>query len=211
VQLNLKLLKPFGITEKFSLKTLAGFYGLKKLKPLENEYASLVRKEKFNLIIHPKSQGNAREWSIENFTALIQLLDEDKYSIFVSGTEAERKFIQPLLDAVANKVIDIVGRIPLGQFISFVNECDAIVANSTGPIHIAAALGKNAIGLYPPLKPKHAGRWGPVGLKSQVFTLNKFCEKCKLTKDWCECINSINPAIIKSALDKIMKEKNCEH
>lgn len=207
VQLNLKLLKPFGITENFSLKKLAGFYGLKKLQPLKNEYASLIKEDKFNVIIHPKSQGNAREWKIENFTALIQLLDADKYNIFVSGTEAERKFIQPLFDAVKNKVTDIVGRIPLDQFISLVNACEAVVANSTGPIHIAAALGKDVIGIYPPLKPKHAGRWGPVGIKSQVFTLNKFCEKCKLTKDFCECINSIHPTIIKSVLDKIIENK----
>ena len=210
VQLNLKLLKPFGITKSFSLKTIAGFYGLEKLQPLRNEYASLIKKDKFNVIIHPKSQGNAREWSIENFIALIQSLDADKYNIFISGTESERKFMQPLFDAVKNKVTDIVGRIPLEQFISFINECDALVANSTGPIHLASALGKDAIGLYPPLKPKHAGRWGPVGIKSQVFTLNKFCEKCKLAKDYCECINSIHPAIIKSALDKIMESKKRE-
>ena len=207
-QLNLKLLKPFGITRNFSLKTIAQSYGLKQLQPLKNEYAALIKNDKFNVIIHPKSQGNAREWSIESFIDLIQLLDADKYNIFVSGTEAEKKFIQPLFEAVKNKVTDIVGRIPLDQFISFVNKCDGVVANSTGPIHIAAALGKDAIGIYPPLKPKHAGRWGPVGIKSQVFTLNKFCEKCKLTKDYCECINSIHPGIIKSALDKIMKRKH---
>lgn len=206
-QLNLKLLKPFGIKENFSLNTIARSYGLKKLQSLKAEFAALIKKDKFNVVIHPKSQGNAREWSMENFTALIQLLDAGKYNIFVSGTEAEKKFIQPLLDATKNKVIDIIARIPLNQFISFVNECDAVVANSTGPLHIAAALGKNALGIYPPLKPKHAERWGPVGIKTQVFTLDKFCEKCKLTKDYCECVNSIQPAIIKSALDKLMKTR----
>lgn len=207
-QLNLKLLKPFDITGNFSLKTIAQFYGFKQLQPLKDEFASFIKKDKFNVIIHPKSQGNAREWSMENFAALVQLLDADKYNVIVSGTESEKKFIEPLLSIVKNKVTDIIGRIPLGQFISFVNECDALVANSTGPIHIAAALGKDTIGLYPPLKPKHAGRWGPVGIKSQVFTLNKFCEQCELTKDYCECINSIHPAIIKSALDEIMKKKS---
>ena len=206
-QLNLKLLKAFGIKENFSLENIAQSYGLKKLLPLKNEYAALIMKDKFNVIIHPKSQGNAREWSIENFTKLIQLLDADKYNIFISGTEGERKFIQPLLDAVCNKVTDIIGKIPLDQFITFINECDAVVANSTGPLHIAAALEKNAIGIYPPLKPKHAGRWGPIGIHAQVFTLDKFCDQCKLTKDFCACINFIQPVLIKSALDKLMNKK----
>lgn len=206
-QLNLKLLKPFGIKKNFSFEAIAKSYGLEKLQPLKNEYAALIDKNKFNVIIHTKSQGNAREWSMDHFIKLIQLLDGNKYNIFISGTESERKFIQPLLSEVGEKVNDIIGKIPLDQFITFINECDAVVANSTGPLHIAAALGKNAIGIYPPLKPKHAERWGPIGVKAQVFTLDKFCEKCKLTKDFCECINSIQPTTIKFALDKIMNEK----
>ncbi len=206
-QLNLKLLKPFGIKENFSLETIATSYGLEKLHPLKNEYTELISKNKFNVIIHTKSQGNAREWSMDHFIKLIQILDGDKYNIIISGTESERKFIQPLLDEVGKKVIDVIGKIPLDQFVTFINECDSVLANSTGPLHIAAALGKNAIGIYPPLKPKHAGRWGPIGIRAEVFTLDKFCEKCKLTKDFCACINSIQPAAIKLSLDKLMNEK----
>jgi ADP-heptose:LPS heptosyltransferase len=206
-QLNLKLLRPFGIEETYSLKTIGESYGLTQIQPLSNKYAALIKNDRYNLIIHPKSQGNAREWSIEHFTKLIRLLDDKTYNIFVSGTEKERIFIQPLLNATANKVTDIIGSIPLDQFISFVNECDGIVANSTGPLHIAAALQKDALGLYPPLKTKDAGRWGPVGSKAQAFTLNKFCEICKLNNDFCECINSIQPETIKAALDKLAREK----
>lgn len=206
-QLNLKLLRPFGFREIFSKEFIADAYGLNKLQPLQKEFALLITPGKFNVIIHTKSQGNAREWSMQHFIKLVQMLDENIYNIFISGTEKERPFIQPLLNEVANKVTDIIGTISLEQFMPFVNCCDAVVSNSTGPLHIAAALGINAIGIYPPIKTRDAGRWGPVGKKAFVFTLDKFCELCKYNKDNCTCINSIKPVEIKLQLDKLVTEK----
>lgn len=207
-QLNLKLLRPFNIRETFSPEAIAQSYGLTKPEPLEAAFAR-HSSEKFNIVIHTKSQGNAREWSLNNFIKLIQSLDESTYNIFISGTEKERPFIQPLLNKTGNKVIDMIGSIPLAQFIPFLKRCDAIVANSTGPLHIAAALGINAIGLYPPIKTKDAGRWGPIGLKTYVFTLDRFCDYCKNTKNNCTCINSIQPVQIKLLLDKLTIKKPC--
>jgi heptosyltransferase-3 len=201
-QLNLKLLKPFNINKEFSLSEIAASYGLTRLQPLAGEYKQLIKKDRFNVILHPKSQGNAREWSMDNFTKLAALLDTDEYNIFISGTETERKFIKPLLDKAGNKATDIIGRIPLGQFIPFINECDAVVANSTGPLHIAAALGKPALGLYPALKTKDAGRWGPAGKNAVVFQLKESCAKCIDTPNDCACINAITPVQIKLQLDE---------
>jgi ADP-heptose:LPS heptosyltransferase len=38
-----------------------------------------------------------------------------------------------------------------------------LVAASTGPLHIASAVGIHAIGLYPSKRPMHPGRWMPLG------------------------------------------------
>jgi heptosyltransferase-3 len=206
-QLNLKMLRPFGINEIFSFETIGRSYGLTQLQPLEEKYKRLIKNDKYNLIVHTKSQGNAREWSMQHFIKLIQLLDNRIYNIFISGTENERTFIQPLLNAVENKVTDIIGMMPLEQFISFVNICDGIIANSTGPLHIAAALQKDALGIYPPIKSKDAVRWAPVGPGGELFTLPGFCKKCKLNKDACACINSIQPQIIKAVLDKLAQKE----
>jgi heptosyltransferase-3 len=206
-QLNLKMLHPFGINEIFSFETIGRSYGLTQLQPLQEKYKRLIKNDKYNLIIHTKSQGNAREWSMQHFIKLIQLLDDRIYNIFISGTEKERPFIQPLLNALRNKVTDIIGAMPLEQFMSFVNACDGVVANSTGPLHIAAALQKDALGVYPPIKSKDAVRWAPVGRGGEVFTLPGFCKKCKLNKDACACINSIQPQTIKATLDKLAQQE----
>ena len=200
-QLNLKLLQPFGIEKQFSLDEISESYSLNKLEPLKEEFLSLIDKKKYNLILHPKSRGSAREWGLKNFISLIKQLDLNRFKIFISGTASERKLVQPLLDEIPNLVTDITGIMELEQFISFISMCDGLIACSTGPLHLAAALGKDAMGIYAPLRPIHAGRWGPVGKHAEVFVLNKQCSDCAKNPKSCHCITEVDPAWIKASLD----------
>ncbi len=68
-QLNLKLLEPLGITRGFSLEETGTLFGLDKLQPLPAPLAGLIWSDRYNLILHPRSQGSAREWGPSNFTA----------------------------------------------------------------------------------------------------------------------------------------------
>jgi ADP-heptose:LPS heptosyltransferase len=202
VQLNLKLLKPIGINKVFSYEEISALYGITKIENLKPEYEDLLKNDKFNIIIHPKSKGNSREWPLSHFIALINLLEEKYYNIILSGTTDEQKFLQEIIDAV-NKPVNQICRISLSQFISLINKSDCIVCNSTGPLHIAAALGKNTIGIYPPLPTKNAERWGPVGYNTHVFELNKNCNACKKTPAFCACVNAINAIEIKRKIEEI--------
>jgi ADP-heptose:LPS heptosyltransferase len=78
-----------------------------------------------------------------------------------------------LLDKYKDDITDITGLMSLTKFISFINEIDGILAASTKPLHIAAALGKVAIGLFAPMRPIHPGRWVPVGVKADYFVIDK--------------------------------------
>lgn len=202
-QLNLKLLKAFNINKEFSLEEIGNSFGLANLQPLQTEFSSLIKRDKYNLILHPKSQGSAREWGLPNFIDLINSLDLTRYNIFISGTNKEKESLQLLFTSVGKKVTDITGLMSLAQFISFINSCDGLVANSTGPLHIAAALGKNALGIYPPMRPIHPGRWKPLGDKVKVFVLDKICNDCKSKNSTCHCIHKISPSLIKAELNNI--------
>ena len=202
-QLNLKLLSAFGINKIFSLEEIADALQLKNIQPLDAQFSKLINHEKYNLIIHPKSQGSAREWGEENFISLINMLDENHYNIFISGTAKERESLQPLFDAIGKKITDITGLMNLSQFISFINKCDGLVANSTGPLHIAAALKKETFGIYPPMHPIHPGRWAPLGKNAQVFVVNKNCDDCENNPAKCHCIKEVRATWIKEALDKV--------
>lgn len=198
-QLNLKLLQFFQVNTDYSMQQLASLIGLEKTEQLKPEFAALLNKDKYKLILHPRSQGSAREWSQQHFTDLVKMLDAERFQVFISGTAADKPFLQPLLETVKEKVTDITGMMSLAQFISFIQHCDGLVANSTGPLHIAAALGKDALGIYPPMRPIHPGRWAPLGPKAKVFVLDKECSDCR-KGGTCHCINALQPEAISDEL-----------
>lgn len=205
-QSNLKLLKPFGIKATVSFEEMYNLYGLTQLEPLSDEFRIMISKDKVNVIMHPKSRGNAREWPAAHFIELINSLNPEVHQVFLSGVESEKKDLHQIADAVNKPVTNLAGQIPLAQFISFISAADAVISNSTGPVHIAAALGKYTIGIYPSLPRKDAQRWGPIGVNAKAIEFKKFCTECINTPDKCNCMNAIQPAQIKAELNKIAKE-----
>jgi len=192
-QLNLKLLEPLGITRKYTLSEIPFLYGLTKLtNSPAHQLASSPTRQLFNLILHPKSKGSAREWGLDNFSKLIGLLPEDKFRIFITGTKEEGALMKDFLYQHRNRVTDMTGKLSLSELLSFINSCDGLVAASTGPLHIAAALGKRAVGIYAPIRPIFPQRWAPLGKNATYVVLDKKCEACRKSGD-CECIRAIRP------------------
>ncbi|HQQ93679.1 MAG TPA: glycosyltransferase family 9 protein [Bacteroidia bacterium] len=199
--LNLKMLGVFGLPLP-ALETIQGYYGFTHLPVLPDNLLALVNgQDKINLILHPHSKGSAREWGLKNFNDLIERLPEEKYKVFISGTDEEGKDLGELFIRHPN-ITNLCGKMHLKEFIAFINACDAMVAASTGPLHIAAALGKKAIGLYAPMRPIHPGRWKPLGPKAIALALDKKCEDCKTSKD-CHCIREIRPEEVLTSLENL--------
>lgn len=199
-QLNIKLLSFLDIPAEVSLQEIPRYYGFSKVPRLETSFNSLISKKKYNVILHPKSKGSAKEWGLENFAKLVNLLPAENYNVFISGTEDDGKQMQAFLHGLP-QVTNLTGKLSLQQFIAFISECDALVAASTGPLHVAAALGKNAIGLFSPRRPIHPGRWMPVGKNAHFLVSDMDCKKCENKQD-CDCITEISPQQIVALLEK---------
>ncbi len=207
-QLNMVLLESLGMVKEVALESIPSYYGFNKVKPLPEKLTALIDREKFNLILHPKSHGSAREWGVFNFNKLIELLPADKFKIFISGSASESEILKDWLVKLPSGVVDLTGSVSLEELISFINDCDGLVAASTGPLHIAAALGKYSLGLFAPIRPVHPGRWAPLGNKAEYMMIKKNCNDCENAPQTCKCIRSINPADVAERLQKWNEEKN---
>lgn len=196
-QLNLKLLKPLGINREYTVSEISDLYGLTKIPPSNNILPP--DPNRFDLILHPKSKGSAREWGLDNFSKLIGLLPEDKFRISVTGTKEEGELMKDFLFQHRNRINDMTGKLSLAELLSFINVCDGLVAASTGPLHIAAALGKRVIGIYAPMRPIFPERWAPLGRNATFLVLDKKCDDCRKTGN-CACIRAITPEEVVSKL-----------
>lgn len=191
-QLNLKLLEPLGLTNVGSTLEEVQQYLSLVPKATDFEALKLLTPDRFNLIFHPKSNGSGREWGIENFQRLLEILPKDRYRVFICGTAKEKALMGDLANVAAENVVQMCGRLTLDEYVAFIAAADGLIASGTGPLHVAAAVGTNAIGLYPPMRPIHPGRWQPIGPKVKVFCADKACEDCRKNGD-CACMRSITP------------------
>lgn len=208
-QLNFKLLDGLNITGAMPKPDeIAALHGITRLELLPSKFSALIDKNKYNLILHPKSQGSGREWPVDHYKELIRLLDDSRFTIFISGTEKEKEAIKPITEQFGNKVINIVGAMSLPEFIAFINACDGLIASSTGPLHIAAALGRDALGIFPPIRPLHPERWAPIGANAHIFVVNKNCSDCKKDAAACHCMQEILPRQLESALNELALKRS---
>lgn len=188
-QLNLKLLAFAGLKVPPDLAEVPALYGFTQVPPLADAARQLLSPNHFNLILHPRSKGSAVEWGLDNFKRLVDALP-DRYRVFVSGTAQDATGMQDLLQHP--RVNDLTGKFSLPQFIAFIHHADGLVAASTGPLHLAAALNKKALGLFSPRRPIHPGRWAPLGSHAGWLVADPACAKCAAGHA-CNCITAITP------------------
>jgi len=187
-QLNHELLRPFGLTTLPTLeeiiKTTEHFYISKT--PLPKEFVSL----KNYTILHPKSQGSAREWPIEKYISLANMLVENGQTVVFTGTENEGQLFRASLPNHP-LVVDSTGKLSLEQLMTLIAGAKNLVACSTGPLHIAGYLNVNTVGLFSPRRPIHPGRWKALGPNVNILVNDEQCPTCK-QKQECNCIADIS-------------------
>ena len=200
-QLNLQLLQPLGLSQAPDLLEIAKLVRLHPVEPLPAEFQRLLQDRQagqINVILHPRSRGSAREWGLDNFGQLARLLHQAGHRVFITGTAAEGEDLAGWLQQHAAYVAaDLTGQLSLAQFLAFIAAADGVVAGSTGPLHLAAALGRHALGLYPPIRPMHPGRWGPLGPHADFMVFDRpTCEDCRARPAACHCIGAIEPLAV---------------
>lgn len=197
-QLNLKLLLPLMAIPDLPLDELASFSGFHT--PLATERVrSWRRSGTRQVILHPGSKGSAVEWGPDNFAKLIRLLNDGPFTTIVTGTAAEAAHYRSILPLNGPNTIDAGGLLSLEELIGLIGASDALVAASTGPLHIAAASGIRAIGLYAPRRPIHPGRWAPIGNDVHALVADPDCPACAAGKP-CDCIQRISPERVMTLL-----------
>lgn len=179
-QLNFGLLFPLGLKEIPSLEVIQKYIELFQTNhlPLPIELEGDKR-----IILHPKSKGSAIEWPIYKYIQLAEKLVELGYHIYFTGTEKEALYFKDKIPEHPS-IHDATGKFTLPEFIYFISQCHAIVACSTGPLHIGAILGIKTVGIYSQTRPIFPQRWRPIGKQVLVVTNQREPKQGKITPDF---------------------------
>jgi len=169
-QLNFNLLRPLGQVGMPNLEQVYQFAGW-QVPNLPERLKTHFEPGKRHVIVHPKSKGSAPEWAESQFESLIDLLPGDDFRIFITGTSAEGAMLSPDFGRKSH-VVNLCGQMNLEELIAVIGNCYALVAASTGPLHLAGLCGIHAIGLFSPKPPVHPDRWRPIGPNARVLVSN---------------------------------------
>jgi len=82
--------------------------------------------------------------------------------------------------------------------IALLDRCEVMVASDTGPLHLAAALGKRVIGLYGPVD---STRNGPYGKGNFTVEKELTCRPC--WKKQCGTLACMRGITISEVLEKV--------
>lgn len=113
------------------------------------------------VVLHPGSGGSCPGWPAGHFAKLAELLLGEDVGVVVSVGPSDEAAARAL-DAAAVSV----RRAPrfggdLPSLAALLAGASLVVASSTGPLHLAAALGAPTIALHAPWPTCGPGRWGP--------------------------------------------------
>ena len=195
LEFNVNLLNKFGIEEHITPNNVVfdikiNPVTLQSVKETLNHSGIDLSK---NLIIaHPGSGGSAVDLPLKRFAKIVSSLNNlKKATVIITGSQNEKQ-ICGLVSGDTN-AINLAGKFNLSELAALISCSKVFISNSTGPIHIAAALGIFTIGFYPKILACSQERWGPYTTKKVIFLPEIDCKEC--TREQCErldCMNSIN-------------------
>lgn len=147
-----------------------------------------INKEPPLVAIHPGSPIPLKRWAPERYAELADwLIAQKRAKILFVGVKDEIPIITEIQRLMRVEAINIAGKTTLTQLASILHTCNVFIGNDSGPMHLAAAVGTQTIGLYGPGDPT---RFGPVGTKCRTLQRKTDCPPCRGTicrfgKDGC--------------------------
>ena len=152
--------------------------------------------------IHPGSAGSACNLPSHVYAAIAaQILRETDYGIVLTGTTDELKLLTdwPAKILSSERVWNALGQISLRELGCIVAEMTVYVCSSTGPLHVASAVGTRTVSPFCPVLPMNAAIWGNVGAKSRVVE-PEACPRLSGSKSPCDFRDTISASDIFAAV-----------
>jgi len=145
-------------------------------------------------VLHVFTGGSANSWSVERFKEVAAWLYMEKgLEIVFTGENKHREFLLTVAAQLKpfGVIVHIHTQLTLIELAGVLQGASLVVSGSTGPGHLAAALGVPTIGLFQRATAFSKERWGFRG--KNVINLEPSSllrDECPACKD-CDCITSI--------------------
>ncbi len=151
--------------------------------------------------------GPSKCWSPQRYAQVADWLSQEKQAqvvISVAPNPAEQAIAQVIEETAQHPVINLAQRpIALGPLKALIGRADLVIANDTGPRHMAIALRRKVITLFGPNNPA----WTQTGWGQEIQLVGKApcapCGKPQCTAEEHLCMNDITVAQVCDAAQSL--------
>ena len=144
------------------------------------------------IAIGPGSRWLTKRWPPAHFAELARRA-RDRFggSVVLVGTPDEALLSAEVSRRLSGPVLDLTGTTSLTQLAALLARVDVMAANDTGPLHLAAALGRPVVAPYTCTKAARTGPYGPQGyaVESAIWCQGSYLKRCPRM----ECMAELTP------------------
>jgi heptosyltransferase-1 len=113
------------------------------------------------LMLGPGARWQTKRWPPECFAELAhRFWHRFGGTVFFVGGEEERTAASAIRHGLSGPSRDLTGQTTLPHLAALLERADAMLANDTGPLHLAAALGRPVVAPYTCTTVRHSGPYG---------------------------------------------------
>jgi lipopolysaccharide heptosyltransferase II len=163
-----------------------------------------IKKDEDFFIINPGGNWPQKRWPEQNYAMLCKKLNASYGTrILITGAEKDMDLASDIIKSSGHYAVNICGKTSLKQLASIMHRAKMVVANDTGPMHIAISQKTPVIALFGPTSPKITGPYG----SGKYAILHKWFDciiPCyKICNDY-KCMLSITVEDVFNALQKLL-------
>ncbi len=127
--------------------------------------------------IFPGATHNTKMIPSQKLAETVQSLTKTHYFLIL-GTAGEHALGELILKANPDAGINLCGKYSIAQLIKVISRLDLVISNDSGPMHLAAALGKKQIAFFGATHP--ALGFAPLNPNAALIVKNLSCQPCSL-------------------------------
>ncbi len=98
--------------------------------------------------LHPGATDPRRRWPVDRFAAVGDALADAGADVLVTGSAGERDLVDGVRSRMRRPAAGLAGTLSLSALVGVLERCAVVVANDTGPRHLAAALRTATVSVY---------------------------------------------------------------
>lgn len=100
------------------------------------------------VVVHPGARDPRRRWPADRFAEVTDQLVAAGAAVVVTGVEAERDVAEQVVAAMRSEAQLLVGGLDLSQLVGLLDRAGIVLANDTGPRHLAEAVGTATVSIF---------------------------------------------------------------